>query len=92
MEMITFTHFLYLITVNLKFLSFLTSLVAKKNVANEGSCEGSFFIITVVFHILKLLHSILSESSKPFALHMISLMHHNLGEMMYNIFISIEVS
>jgi hypothetical protein len=41
--------------------------------------------------MLSLLHSILSDSSKPFAMHMTALMYHNLGEMMYNIFSTIPV-
>lgn len=55
-----------------------TDLKMKKTVSNE------------VFQILRVLHNILSESSKPFALHMTSLMYHNLGELMYNAFIRSE--
>lgn len=44
-----------------------------------------------VFQALRLLHSILSDVSKPFALHMTALMYHNLGEMMYNVFAALPV-
>lgn len=48
-------------------------------------------LIPSVFQVLRLLHSILSDASKPFALHMTALMYHNLGEMMYNVFVALPV-
>lgn len=59
---------------------------------NKTFSLSYFNILYLVLDLLRVLYNLLNDASKPFALHMSALMYHNLGEMMYNIFIEVVIT